>query len=111
MQEYLKRHAKALELDKILKLLAEQTSCDAAAQAALELEPSPRDAERLLQETDDAFVLMARFGSPSFGGLTDVTNSLRRAEAGGMLTMAELAHRWATRASTGSGVLVGGGSR
>jgi DNA mismatch repair protein MutS2 len=90
MQEYLKRHAKALELDKILKLLAEQTSCDAAAQAALELEPSPRDAERLLQETDDAFVLMARFGSPSFGGLTDVTNSLRRAEAGGMLTMAEL---------------------
>ena len=79
-----------MELDKILKLLAEQTSCDDAAQTALELEPSPKDAERLLQETDDAFVLMARFGSPSFGGLVNVTNSLRRAQAGGMLTMAEL---------------------
>ena len=90
MQEYLKRHCRALELDKILKLLAEQTSCDAAAQAALRLEPSPDDAERLLQETDDAFVLMARFGSPSFGGLTDVAGPLRRAQAGGLLNMAEL---------------------
>lgn len=90
MQEKLKRHEKALELDKILKLLAEQTSCDDAAEAALNLQPSPNDAERLLQETDDAFVLMARFGSPSFGGLSNVTNPLRRAQQGGMLTMAEL---------------------
>jgi DNA mismatch repair protein MutS2 len=90
MQEDMWKHAKALELDKILKLLAEQTSCEDAVQAALALEPSPRDAERLLQETDDAFVLMARFGSPSFGGLANVTGSLRRAQAGGMLTMAEL---------------------
>lgn len=90
IQEDLKKHAGALELDKILRLLAEQTSCDDAAQAALELKPSPKDAERLLQETDDAFVLMARFGSPSFGGLANVTSSLRRAQAGGMLNMAEL---------------------
>lgn len=90
MQENLRKHARALELDKILKLLAEQASCDDAQDAALALEPSPEDAERLLQETDDAFVLMARFGSPSFGGLTNVTNALRRAQAGGMLTMGEL---------------------
>ena len=90
IQEDFKKHAGALELDKILKLLAEQTACDDAAQAALELKPSPKDAERLLQETDDAFVLMARFGSPSFGGLANVTSSLRRAQAGGMLNMAEL---------------------
>lgn len=90
MQNDLKKHARALELDKILALLAEQAACEDGAQAALELEPSPKDAERLLQETDDAFGLMARFGSPSFGGLTNVTNSLRRAEAGGMLSMAEL---------------------
>lgn len=90
MQEDMQRHARALELDKILKLLAEQTSCDDAAQAALTLVPSPEEAEGLLQETDDAFVMMARFGSPSFGGLANVTNSLRRAQAGGMLMMAEL---------------------
>lgn len=90
MQEDMQKHARALELDKILKQVAEQTSCDDAAQEALALAPSPQDAERLLQETDDAFVLMARFGSPSFGGLANITNSLRRAQAGGMLTMAEL---------------------
>ena len=89
-EKVMSRHAKALELDKILKMLAEQTACEDAAQAALSLRPSPDDAEHLLQETDDAFVLMARFGSPSFGGLANVTNSLRRAEAGGTLTMAEL---------------------
>ena len=84
------RHAHALELDKILGLLAKETACEDAAKAALELAPSPQDAPRLLQETDDAFVLMARFGSPSFGGLSDVANPLRRAQAGGMLNMAEL---------------------
>lgn len=84
------KHTRALELDKILKMLAEQTACEDAAQAALSLKPSPDDAEHLLQETDDAFVLIAKFGSPSFGGLANVTNSLRRAEAGSTLTMAEL---------------------
>ena len=34
--------------------------------------------------------MMARFGAPSFGGLKDVSNSLRRAEAGGTLNMTEL---------------------
>ncbi len=90
MQEDWKKHAHALELDKILKLLAGETACGDAAQAALDLAPAPRDADRLLQETDDAFVLTARFGSPSFGGLANVEGPLRRAQAGGMLNMAEL---------------------
>lgn len=90
MNETMKKHAKALELDKILKLLAKQTSCSDAADAAIAIAPSPENAERLLQETDDAFVMMARFGSPSFGGLTNVTNFLRRAQEGGVLTMGEL---------------------
>ena len=86
------RHYKALELDKILKLLADETACEDAAQQALELKPSTdtEEVRRLLKETDDAFVLLARFGSPSFGGLKNVTNSLRRAESGGTLSMAEL---------------------
>ena len=86
------RHYKALELDKILKLLADETACEDAAQQALELKPStdPEEVRRLLKETDDAFILLARFGSPSFGGLKNVTNSLRRAESGGTLSMAEL---------------------
>lgn len=85
-------HYRALELDKILKLLAAETACDEAAELALSLVPSSSltEVRRLLDETYEAHSLMARFGSPSFGGLKNVSNSLRRAEAGGTLTMAEL---------------------
>ena len=88
------KHLRALELDKILAQLAEQTACEDAAQLARSIEPSS-DAEevrRRLTETDDAFVLTGRFGAPSFGGLINCTNALRRAEAGGVLTMGELLH-------------------
>ena len=88
------RHNRALELDKILHMLAEQTSCEDAANAALELEPAHElhEVGLLLKETDDAFVLTGRFGSPAFGGLKNITGSLRRADAGGVLTMGELLH-------------------
>ena len=92
MSESMERHFKALELDKILHLLAEETSCDAAAELAQNLRPSTSlsQVKRLLTETDEAHTMMARFGAPSFGGLKDVSNSLRRAEAGGTLNMTEL---------------------
>ena len=75
----LKDH-KALELDKILLQLAQK----------IEPDTDIRHVECLLQETDDAFVLMAKYGAPSFYGMTNVTNALRRAEAGGVLNLAEL---------------------
>jgi len=86
------RHYRALELDKILKMLADETACDDAAELALQLTPSTSlpEVQRLLEETDEAHVLLARFGAPSFSGLKNVTNSLRRAEAGGTLNMGEL---------------------
>ena len=92
MSETMQRHYRALELDKILHLLAEETSCDAAAELARSLRPSASLSEvrRLLEETDSAHTMMARFGAPAFGGLKDVSNSLRRAEAGGTLNMGEL---------------------
>lgn len=92
MSETMQRHYRALELDKILHLLAEETSCDAAAEMARDLRPSTSlsQVKRLLTETDEAHTMMARFGAPSFGGLKDVSNSLRRAEAGGTLNMGEL---------------------
>ena len=85
------RDLRALELDKILDLLAGETCCAAAADMARSLRPAveKEQAQRLLQETDDACRLMAGFGSPSFGQLTDVTNPLRRAEAGACLSLAE----------------------
>ena len=83
---------KALELDKILEKLAEQTSFEDAAQLALAIEPSNGlfEVRELLKETSDAHSLSARFGAPSFGNLHNMTNALRRAQAGAVLTPLEL---------------------
>ena len=83
---------KSLELDKILQQLANETTCEDAAALAAAIEPDTdrKHVARLLQETDDAFVLMAKFGAPSFYGMTNVTNALRRAQAGGVLNLPEL---------------------
>ena len=92
MQKYnVRRHSAAVELDKMLKLLAEQAASEDAAEQALALEPavSTDEVRRRLQETDDAFVLMAKFGSPSFSGLKNVANPLRRAQAGGVLNLVD----------------------
>ncbi|MBQ1984861.1 MAG: endonuclease MutS2 [Clostridia bacterium] len=82
---------KSLELDKILTMLSNETTCADAADLAGRIEPDTdlKHVARLLQETDDAFVLMARFGAPSFYGMTNVTNALRRAQAGGVLNLPE----------------------
>jgi len=85
-------HLKALELPKILALLAEQTDCDDAAQMAMELRPAGtlEEASALLEETWDAYRMIAQFGAPSFRELYNVTNAVRRAEAGGLLNLTEL---------------------
>ncbi len=88
----LTRDYTALELDKILDMLAGQTSCADAAHMARAIVPATTlgEVQRLVEETDDACRLLAGFGSPSFGGLTNVTNALRRAEAGALLSLGEL---------------------
>lgn len=48
------------------------------------------EASSLLSKTEAAHILIAKFGAPSFGGLMNVDNSLRRAQAGGVLNMREL---------------------
>ncbi len=92
------RHYRSLELDKILDLLAAQASCADTVEAARSLRPSPHLSEvrLLLEETDAAVMLMAKFGAPSFGGAVNVANALRRAQAGAVLTPGELLHIAAT---------------
>lgn len=83
---------KCLELDKILLLLADETSIERSREAALALEPSSGlfEANELLAETNDAHMLVGRFGTPSFGTVRDMTNAIRRAEAGAVLNTLEL---------------------
>lgn len=86
------KHTKALELDKILEMVAGECSSADGAELARELEPvfTAAEARWLLEETDAAFVAMAKFGAPSFYGMKNVTNPLRRAQAGGGLGLREL---------------------
>lgn len=86
------KNHKTLELDLILEKLAAECSCDDAKDLARGLKPAGdmAEVEMLLQQTEDAFSLLARFGGPSFSGLKNVNNSLRRAAAGGSLNPKEL---------------------
>ncbi|MBQ0098654.1 MAG: endonuclease MutS2 [Oscillospiraceae bacterium] len=86
------RHYKALELDKILSQLADEASTMDAKEEAQKIEPSFAlfEANELLKQTFDAHMLIGRFGAPSFGGVGNITNALRRAEAGGCLNNSEL---------------------
>ena len=86
------KNYKTLELDLILDKLAGECSCDDAKDLARGLKPSSDigEVELLLQQTEDAFSLLARFGGPSFSGLKNVNNPLHRASAGGSLNPKEL---------------------
>lgn len=86
------KNLKTLELDLMLNKLSQECTCDDAKQMALSLAPTSDMAqvEILLNQTQDAFTLLARFGAPSFSGLKNVNNPLHRANAGGSLNPKEL---------------------
>ena len=86
------RHFKTLELHKILDMLANETAFEDAKNQALSIEPSYGlfEVNEMLSQTEDAYMLIGRFGAPSFSGVGNITNALRRAQAGGCLTTLEL---------------------
>ena len=86
------KHYKALELDKILNMLADLTSCEDAREKALETTPSFGlfEVQEQIKLTEDAFILSGRFGAPSFGGIKNPMSALRRGEAGGIMSTVEL---------------------
>ncbi|MBR6567060.1 MAG: endonuclease MutS2 [Clostridia bacterium] len=86
------KHHISLELNKVLALLTEYTTCEDARYMAEHLEPETNLAlaNALLGQTEDAHALMAKFGAPSFGSLKNVNNALSRANAGSVLNMREL---------------------
>ncbi len=88
----LNRHLKALEFDKVLSMLSARGCNDDAKESILSLRPEKdlNKAQRLLGMTGDAYIMLAKHGGPSFGGLKNVTNALSRANAGGVLSMKEL---------------------
>ena len=63
MNEQYEKSLTKLELDKVLELLAAETTCADAAVLARELTPVPylSQVQRLMEETDAAYRLMAQF--------------------------------------------------
>lgn len=61
------RYCNALELPKVLAMLAEKASCQDSVQRVLEIVPAQSfsAAKRLLTQTSDASMLMRRFGQPT----------------------------------------------
>ena len=88
----MQKHYHALELDKILARAADLTACPDAKEMMLNIVPQKNleKVNMLLKETSDAHSLSGRFGSPSFGGLEDVTQSLKRSKTGASLSALEL---------------------
>lgn len=83
---------KTLELDKVLSMLANETCCNEAYQKALSIVPESNlsKVNERLKQTEAAFILQGKFGSPHFGGLCDIKESLTRASSGGSLNNTEL---------------------
>ena len=86
------RDHNSLELNKILELLADETTFEDARTMALETEASTGlfEVKELLQETYDAHSLVGRFGAPAFGNIHNMKGAMKRAEAGAVLTPLEL---------------------
>lgn len=86
------KHFKSLELDKILNKLSTFASCADAKEACLSLGPETdlTVAKISLARTDEAFRLVAQYGSPSFGGLRNCSNALAVADAGGIIGRRDL---------------------
>ena len=86
------KYLKTLELPLVLKLLANEATLASSKESALALKPctSFDEMQRELKKCEDAFLLTAKYASPSFGNPLDPSAALTRAEVGGVLNMGEL---------------------
>lgn len=81
-----------LEYQKVLNTLSQYTQTSMGKVRAEQLKPSVQleNVKHLLAATDQACTIDRLKGSPSFGGITDNTDSLKRARIGGTLNPHEL---------------------
>ncbi len=92
MTELFEKSIRVLELPRVLELLEERAVSAEAKERARALTPSDDfdEVRRALDETDAARDMIVRAGSPSFGGVKNISEALGRAERGGMLNTREL---------------------
>ena len=92
MTQLYKKSQLKLELDKVLQMLSACAGSAAAKDACLRLCPvsDSEDVRRMLAQTTAASEMATSKGYPGFSGVTDVADSLERADRGGCLQPKEL---------------------
>ena len=92
MSELYEKSLIKLELDQVLEMLAESAGSEEGKAACLRLRPVSdlEEVQLLLEQTTAASDLCTRKGNPGFGGVTDVSAALERADRGGTLQPKEL---------------------
>ena len=92
MSELYEKSLIKLELDQVLKLLADCAGSVGGKEACLRIMPTSdlEDVEMMLQQTTAASDLCTKKGNPVFGDVMDVSASLERADRGGSLQPIEL---------------------
>ena len=92
MDQLYQKSCGTLELTQVLEMLAEHAVSGRAKENARALQPETDcDLARASQkQTSDAKKLIGLRGAPPFAGIRDVSDSLRRADAGGSLNLREL---------------------
>ena len=81
-----------LELHKVLEMLAAEAANEKTKLLARALKPET-DPERVryaLRQTEDAFQLSVRFGTPSFDSFQDVCAAIRHTQSGARVSLKEL---------------------
>ena len=86
------KNIRALELDKVLAILAKECPSDQCAKMAMELQPAttPERVKMLMRQTEDAHMLIGRFSVPGFGSMKDITGAVLRSKSGAALSLREL---------------------
>lgn len=81
-----------LEFDKIKEILKQKAISLPGKEMCDKLQPFSYfdEAEKALNETDSAYVFLAKFGAPNFEGIVDIDQSCKRASSGSVLSIKEI---------------------
>lgn len=92
MSNLLNKCSSALELNKVLEMLAAQAVLGDTKNNALLIEPSNdiEFAKKQNKLTSDAYSLLLKFGAPRFSGASNVSGALARASVGAVMSPSEL---------------------
>ncbi len=84
----------SLEFDKIIDMLCECTSVEGSREQLKNIKPSVsvENIRYMQKQTSEAKQMMASKGTPSFGGVRNISQFIERCEKGAPLNMAELLH-------------------